>query len=191
MKDNSIVWEKRQKKKTFSVPVKNELHNGKTITYIIKFIGSFRFILSSSSSHVDNLSEGLIYNYKCTSCKSCLDCISTKDNQLIFKCTECSKNHKKYFNKDLIKRFENTYEFYGKDINKFTLLRKGVYPYEYIAEKDLMKNYFLTNNLFTVVQTCKTLQMLIVNMQEMYSKSLKLDSHLPRKCALFASLKAL
>ena len=53
------------------------------------------------SSLVDKLSEGLYY-CKCTKCKSCLDYISTKDNQLIFKCRECSKN-----NKDLIKRFEN------------------------------------------------------------------------------------
>ena len=29
----------------------------------------------------------------------------TKDNHLVFKWTECSKNHKKHFNKDLIKNF--------------------------------------------------------------------------------------
>ena len=57
----------------------------------------------------------------------------TKNDQLIFTCSECKKNYKKDFNKDLIKRFENTYEFCDKDINKFILLlRKGVYPYEYM-----------------------------------------------------------
>ena len=59
--------------------------------------------------------------------------ISTKVIQLIFKCTGCSKSYKKHFNKDLIKRFENTYEFCDRDINKFILLStKGVYPYEYM-----------------------------------------------------------
>ena len=62
---------------------------------------------NSLPSLVDNLSKGL-HNYKCTNCKSCLDYI-VKDNQLIFKCIECSKNHKKHFSKDLIKRFEDTY----------------------------------------------------------------------------------
>ena len=30
---------------------------------------------------------------------------------LIFKCLKCKRNHKKRFNKDLIKRFESIYEF--------------------------------------------------------------------------------
>ena len=40
---------------------------------------------------------------------------------------------KKNFNKDLIQRFANIYEFCNGDLNKFILLlRKGVYPYEYV-----------------------------------------------------------
>ena len=43
------------------------------------------------------------------------------------------KSYKKDFNKDLIKRFANTYEFCNEDINKFILLsRKGIYPYKYM-----------------------------------------------------------
>ena len=46
---------------------------------------------------------------------------------------ECKKINKKEFNKELIKRFANIYEFCNGDINKFILLlRKGVYPYEYM-----------------------------------------------------------
>ena len=87
---------------------------------------------SSLSNLVDNLSEGL-HNYKCADCKSCLDYISTKDDQLMFKCTKCNKNYKKEFNKDLIKRSGNTYEFRNGDIDKFILLlRKGIYPYDYM-----------------------------------------------------------
>ena len=87
---------------------------------------------SSLSSLVDNLSEGP-HSDKCTDCKSCLDYMITKDGQLIFRCFECKKNYKKDFNNELIKRFANIYEFCNEDINKFMLLlRKGVYPYEYM-----------------------------------------------------------
>ena len=87
---------------------------------------------TSLSSLVDNLSEKL-HSDKCKDCKSELDYMSVKDNQLIFQCLECKKNYKKDFNKESIKRFANTYEFCNGDINKFILLlRKGVYPYEYM-----------------------------------------------------------
>ena len=87
---------------------------------------------SSLSNVVDNLSQGL-QSDKCTDCKSCLDYISIKDDRLIFRCFECKKNYKKEFNKEIIKRFANIYEFCSGDINKFILLlRKGVYPYEYM-----------------------------------------------------------
>ena len=69
---------------------------------------------------------------KCKDCKSELDYMSIKNNQLIFQCLKCKKNYKKDY-KELIKRFANTYEFCNGDINKFILLlRKGVYPYEYM-----------------------------------------------------------
>ena len=60
---------------------------------------------SSLLSLVDNLSEGL-HSDKCTDCKSFLDYMITKDNQLIFRCFECKKNYKKDFNKELIKSGE-------------------------------------------------------------------------------------
>ena len=58
--------------------------------------------------------------------------MSIKTNQLIFQCLECKKSYKKDY-KELITRFANTYEFCNGDTNKFILLlRKGVYPYEYM-----------------------------------------------------------
>ena len=87
---------------------------------------------TSLSNLVDNLSE-ILYNNRCIDCKSCLDYMTTKDEQLIFRCSSCKKNCEKDFNKDLTKRFANTYRFCNKDLNKFILLlRKGVYPYEYM-----------------------------------------------------------
>ena len=57
--------------------------------------------------------------------------MTTKDEQLIFRCFECKNNYKKDFNKELINRFSSTYVFYNEYINKFILLlRKGVYQYE-------------------------------------------------------------
>ena len=125
---------------TFSVPIKKKITkidkdgNDKivNISYKINFIDSFRFMSSSLSNLASNLSGGL-YSDKCTDCKSCLRCMSVKYDQLIFRCFKCKKIYNKDFNKDLIKIFENTYEFCDRDINKFILLlRKGVYPYEYM-----------------------------------------------------------
>ena len=53
--------------------------------------------------------------------------------QLILRCFRCKKNYKKDFSKKLIQRFANIYEFCNGDLNKFILLlRKGVYPYEFM-----------------------------------------------------------
>ena len=129
------LGENTEKYITFSVPLKKEIKNKNKIieiTYKIKFIDSFRFMSTSLSKLVDNLSEGL-HNNRCVDCKSCLDYMKTKDEKLILRCFSCKKNYEKDFNKELIKRFANTYSFCSKDLNKFILLlRKGVYPYEYM-----------------------------------------------------------
>ena len=52
---------------------------------------------------------------------------------LIFNYLKCSKSHENHFIKYLITRFVKTYEFCHGDINKCcSMLRKGVYPYEYM-----------------------------------------------------------
>ena len=73
----------------------------KTITYKIKFIDSFRFMLSSLSNLVNNLSA-VLHNDKCGNCKSCLYYITAKNGLLIFNCLKCSKNHKKHNNSQSI-----------------------------------------------------------------------------------------
>ena len=127
------LGENTEKYITFSVPVKKEIKNKKNIieiTYKIKFIDSYRFMSTSPSQLVDNLSEG-IHNNRCVDCKSFLDYMKTKDEKLIFRCFTCKKNYEKDFNKELIERFANIYEFCNGDLDKFILLlRKGVYPYE-------------------------------------------------------------
>ena len=116
------------------MPIKKKIENKDLeITYKIKFIDSYRFMSSSLSSLVDNLSEG-IQNNKCLDCYSFLDYVRiTKNKKLLLKCFNCNNYYKKKFNKELIKTFKNTYSFCNSDLNKFILLlRKGVYPYEYM-----------------------------------------------------------
>ena len=136
------LGENTEKYITFSVPIKKMIENKASIeiNYKIKFIDSCRFMSSSLSKLVDNLSEG-IHNNKCSDCESNLDYIKItaklnslecKNEKLLLKCFNCNSYYKKKFNKDLIKKIKNTYSFCN-DLNKFILLlRKGVYPYEYM-----------------------------------------------------------
>ena len=122
---------------TFSVPIKKKIDNKNIdITYKIKFIDSFRFMATSLSKLVDNLTDN-IHNDKCIKCKSNLCFVRAINEKLIFKCIDCEKEYEKEFNNELIERFANTYKFCDNDLDKFImLLRKGVYPYEYIGEWD-------------------------------------------------------
>ena len=101
------LGENAEKYITFSVSIKKELDYGKTITYKLKFINSFRFMSSSLFNLVDNLSEGF-HSDECTDCRSCFDYVSVKDDQLIFKCFECKKNYKIDYNKKLVKNCKYT-----------------------------------------------------------------------------------
>ena len=128
------LGENTEKYITFSVLIKKKIDNKDLeITYKIKFVDSYRFMSSSLSKLVDNLSEGIQSN-QCSDCESNLDYIKIKKNgELILKCFNCNIYYKKKFNKDLMKKFKNTYSFCNSDLNKFILLlRKGVYAYEYM-----------------------------------------------------------
>ena len=113
--------------------------NDKTITYKLKFIDSFRFMRASLSSLVDNFSE--IAKIDCIKCKekkikSECDFTEFKNNKLHYKCKECKKTWLKPITgliDGLIKKFPSVYKFCNGDLNKFVLLlRKGVYPNEYM-----------------------------------------------------------
>ena len=83
--------------------------------YKLRFIDSFRFMSTSLSELADNM----FGNFNSIECKS-----YTENNR----CEECKK-----LIEGLIKKFPSIYQFCNGDLNKFILLlRKGVYPYEYM-----------------------------------------------------------
>ena len=127
------LGESTEKYITFSVPIKKRIEDkNMNITYKIKFIDKFRFMATSLSKLVDNLTDN-IHNDKCIKCKSNLCFVRAMNETLLFKCIDCEKEYEKEINKELIETFANTYKFCNNDINKFImLLRKGVYPYEYM-----------------------------------------------------------
>ena len=103
---------------------------------------------SSVSNLVNNLCEGL-HRIKCKlghdnkKCETCgikhKYCHCFKDDLIEYKCLSCNKIYQRKLDEKLKERFFNAYTFSKHDNNKFILLlRKCVYPYEYMD--DLEKN---------------------------------------------------
>ena len=133
----NCIGENMEKYITFSVPIKKECDGGKTITRKLRFIDSFRFMSTSLSELVDNMS-GIFNSIECKSCiekiKINSECcfVGLKNNRLIYRCKECKEEWKRPIN-ELIEKFPGIYQFCNGNLNKFVLLlRKCVYPYEYM-----------------------------------------------------------
>ena len=95
--------------------IKKKCDDSKTITYKLRFIDSFRFMPTVLSELFDNMSG----NFNSIKYKSCTE------NNRYEKCKKLIEG--------LIKTFPSIYQFCNGDLNKFILLlRKGVYPYEYM-----------------------------------------------------------
>ena len=157
-KQFTCLGENTEKYITFTVPIEKEVaridENGeeitKNISYISPLIESARFMASSLSNLVNNLSEGLHRiklelghgDKKCETCgikyKYCdcfLEYIEFKDDLIKYKCLYCNKCYQRKFDEKLKERLFNTYKFSNYDINKLILLlRKSVYSYEYMND---------------------------------------------------------
>ena len=89
---------------------------------------------SSSLNFADNLTER-IHKIKCKDCDCFLEYESVKGKFIKYKCLSSSKDYSNKINEEFKKGFKSTFKFFDNDINKFILLlRKGVYPYEYMDE---------------------------------------------------------
>ena len=103
--------------------------------------------------------------------------MSVKDDQLIFRCFQFKKSYKKDFDEELIKRFSITYRLCNGDINKFIfLLRKAVYPYEYMDSWERFDETSLPHKeaFYSNLNIKNTLQILTTGMQKECLKSLML-----------------
>ena len=119
--DFECLGENKEKYITFSVPIKKESNEDSIINYRIKFIDSFRFMSTSLSTLVYNLSNKIIENGKYVNCKSYLEFIKIRNNgRLIFECIDCKKRYQKDIGDETLKRlkknFRNTYNFCNKTL---------------------------------------------------------------------------
>ena len=86
------------------------------------------------SNLVDIVTEE-IHKIRCKDCDCFLEYESVKDNLIKYKYLSSNKDYLNKIDEELKKRFKNIFKFSNNDINKFILLlRKGVYPYEYMDE---------------------------------------------------------
>ena len=107
-----------------------------------------RFMASSLSNLVVNLAEE-IHKIKCINCDCFLEYESVKDNLIKNKCLSCKRNYSKKLDKKLKKWLKNAFKFSNNDTNKFILLwRKGVYPYDYMNDRDKFNETVLPQEEF-------------------------------------------
>ena len=160
--DFECLGENTERYITFSVPIKKEHDNGKTTIYKLKFIDSCRFMQDSLSNLVDNLSEinNKESENNMRSMMDSLSQSIDKVSEIDRKISEIDKKEpeNKFIDNmrsmiaslsqsidkvseidqeisqaTLIKKFFNTHQLCNKDLNKFALLlRKDIYPYEYM-----------------------------------------------------------
>ena len=152
----SCLGENTEKYKTFSNPIEKEVtginkggnESVVTISYKAKFIDSARFMATSLSNLVNNLTEE-IHKIKFNNCKC-------ESNFIKYKCLSCNKDYSNKIDEELEKRFRNTFKFYNNDINKLILLfRKFILLFKkfismsiWIIGKSLIKQHYMKTKTF-------------------------------------------
>ena len=146
-KQFTCLGENTEKYINFTVPIEKEVaridKNGeeciKNISHILPFIDSARFMASSLSNLIKNLSEG-IHRIKCKyrhddkKCETCritykyCDCFleytNFKDDLIEYKCLCCNKNYQQKFDEKLREQLFNTYKFCNHGNNKFIVAKR-------------------------------------------------------------------
>ena len=138
---------------SFSIPIRKEIkeeqkeQKKKVITYNLKFIDSAKHVNSALSTLVNNLPE--INECKCKEDKDKRIKIKIKKvnskERVITSCKTCNSKESQLVS-ELIKKFPNTYKLCNKSSKKFILLlKRGVYPYEYMDSMDRFDETTLPN----------------------------------------------
>ena len=136
------IGENTEKYKAFFIPIEKEIikvdkegnENIITTSYKIKFIDSAKFITSSLWNLFDNLAEGM-HKIKCKYYDCFLEYESVKDNLIKYQCLSCNKSFASKLHEKLKNWFKNTFKFSDNNTDNFVLLlRKGVYPYQYMDD---------------------------------------------------------
>ena len=137
---------------SFSIPIKKEIkeqkeQKKKVMTHNLKFIDTAKHMNSALSTLVNNLSE--INKCNCEEDKDKRIKIKIKKvnskERVIASCKTCNSKEIQLVS-ELIKKFPNTYKLCNKSSKKFILLlKKGVYPYEYMDSMDRFHEITLPN----------------------------------------------
>ena len=147
-----FLGENTEKYKTFSIPIEKEVtktdkHGSKsvvTVSYKIKFINSARFMASSLSNLIDNLTEEF-HKVKCKDCDRFLEYESAENNLIKYKSLSHNKDYSKKLDEKFKKRFKNTFKFSDQISKKlFCYLEKFfILMTTWMNGKSLRKQYYL------------------------------------------------
>ena len=98
----------------------------------LRFINSCRYM----ASNIDKLPSNLCSTsgIQCDKCNGNMELINfTGDYIRSFECKRCKTKRRKELDEEALKKgFNNTIRFWGCDEKFYLMIRKGVYPYEYM-----------------------------------------------------------
>ena len=128
------IPEDKEKYKPFSIPIMYKEVNDYEIPYNLRFIDSNKFMMRSLDNHVNNLSK--LYPCNCSNKSNQQIKIKYDDKDIYTRCKSCTKRTKQSLD-SLKLKCPNKYHLTKGNIKKFMLLlKKCVYPYEYMNDWD-------------------------------------------------------